>query len=1086
MAIIYSYPTVIPTVDDLLLGTDVTAAGNPTKNFTIESLITLIQGDDRGLGYVLNQSGDARFVNPDGSFGPNQSAFNFLNLQGTGSVAFASFSTVGGINIGGTIGSGFSSITSTNLTGALLSTGQAGQIASGVQAITQNPNDNSTRIATTEYVDSIVDPSILQYLGDATGPFDLSLVSDDFKIAGTANQIETTAATVTGNVGIVTLKFPTAGITLPDGSIATTQAATDDSTKVATTAFVRNYDDLQDLNFTDGANASTVLLNSETLTLEGTALQVTTAVTAQKVKFGLPASVTIGGTFTGTTFAGDLLGTINTATTGVTQAENNNTTLIATTAFVERAATAKTLSYQADAAGTGTMPFTMNLSTDDLDIAGGTNINTSTLAVTAGADPKAVITVNLDDAVTISGTMNADKFETTAQTATWVTTVLDGFTSITSGLFVGDAGALLIPPIPPWPVGTTANVQFQGNASTANQLKLAGTVSMSGDTVAAGVTYTNGGDVPLVSTISDSVVYNKTLSGFNATTGSVQDGDSIIEALERLQGQITTLPQGLVYQGVWSAAGTGGGTPDLTVAGTKVNGHFYICDTAGTATPNGVGTTPNDWDVRDWVIFADDGAGGGVDEWQKIDNSSLAGGSGTTNTITKWTNNQVIGNSTITDDGSTVTIADTVDFITQGNNTFGNTSADTTLAKGNVTLEQNLILAKGLSLGSSYGSAGQVLTSGGNINVANTWTTPTVGTVESVAASINGNSIAITGSPIIGSGTLAFTFGGASTQYVNGEGNLTTFPATDDYDYWVLSDGISTSNITTTATASFLAGTYITTTESSGSLTIDHNATTRTDTTSADAPAFGGTFEAVSNITTNGTGHVTAIDVATVTIPANPDMTAASAGTGGAHGLVVPSAAGDQLKFLRADATWVIPTNTEGVTAVTATAPISSTGGDTPVISHDASGVSAGTYDSVTVNDKGHVTAGTNPGGSGGGIFSGDQAIITASTSLAFTLNRATTGALIFDVWLTSETSTGTSVTKKYTVAHSNNATPVYNKIIDTGLVGANDFTVTFANAGSGLSVTCSIQAVGVAQNIGYTVQVGHDSTNALTFTPAS
>ena len=79
MAIIYSYPTVIPTVDDLLLGTDVTATGNPTKNFTIESLITLIQGDDRGLGYVLNQSGDARFVNPDGSFGPNQSAFNFLD-----------------------------------------------------------------------------------------------------------------------------------------------------------------------------------------------------------------------------------------------------------------------------------------------------------------------------------------------------------------------------------------------------------------------------------------------------------------------------------------------------------------------------------------------------------------------------------------------------------------------------------------------------------------------------------------------------------------------------------------------------------------------------------------------------------------------------------------------------------------------------------------------------------------------------------------------------------------------------------------------------------------------------------------------
>ena len=286
-----------------------------------------------------------------------------------------------------------------------------------------------------------------------------------------------------------------------------------------------------------------------------------------------------------------------------------------------------------------------------------------------------------------------------------------GFASISSTVFVGP---------------------LQGNADTATALVNAGTVSMSGDTVAAGVTYTSGGNVPLVSTISDSVVYNKELSGFNATSGSVQDGDSIIEALERLQGQITTLPQGLVYQGVWSAAGTGGGTPDLTQGSYKVNGHFYICDTAGTAAPNGAGNPPNDWDVRDWVIFADDGAGGGVDEWQKIDNSSLAGGTGTPNTMTKWLTNQTIGNSNITDAASVVTIADTIDFITQGNNTFGNTSADVSSFLGNVTLNENLILAKGLSLGSSYGSAGQVLTSGGGVGVANTWTTPTVGTVTSV------------------------------------------------------------------------------------------------------------------------------------------------------------------------------------------------------------------------------------------------------------------------------------------------------------------------------------------------------------------
>ena len=50
------------------------------------------------------------------------------------------------------------------------------------------------------------------------------------------------------------------------------------------------------------------------------------------------------------------------------------------------------------------------------------------------------------------------------------------------------------------------------------------------------------------------------------------------------------------------------------------------------------------------------------------------------------------------------------------------------------------------------------------------------GTVTSVAASITGNSVGITGSPISTAGTLAFAFAGTNLQYVNGAGNLTTFP----------------------------------------------------------------------------------------------------------------------------------------------------------------------------------------------------------------------------------------------------------------------------------------------------------------------
>ena len=126
----------------------------------------------------------------------------------------------------------------------------------------------------------------------------------------------------------------------------------------------------------------------------------------------------------------------------------------------------------------------------------------------------------------------------------------------------------------------------------------------------------------------------------------------------------------------------------------------------------------------------------------------------------------------------------------------------------------------------------------------------------------------------------AFTFPTAdgTANYVlktNGSGQLAWAQDTD-YDYWVLQgDSSANTNINSTNTLKFVGGTYIDTgaTWAGGSnprkLTIDHETTSRTDTTSTDEPAFGGTFEAVTSITTNTTGHITAIDVSTVTIPSD-------------------------------------------------------------------------------------------------------------------------------------------------------------------------------------------------------------------------
>ena len=91
------------------------------------------------------------------------------------------------------------------------------------------------------------------------------------------------------------------------------------------------------------------------------------------------------------------------------------------------------------------------------------------------------------------------------------------------------------------------------------------------------------------------------------------------------------------------------------------------------------------------------------------------------------------------------------------------------------------------------------------------------------------------------------------------------------------------------------AGTYLTDTGTAEDPIINHDDTSRADTTSTDAPAHGGTFEAVTSVTTNTQGHVTAIDVSTVTIPASDNTNTTydiSVGAGGANSSTINLNAG--------------------------------------------------------------------------------------------------------------------------------------------------------------------------------------------------
>ena len=69
-------------------------------------------------------------------------------------------------------------------------------------------------------------------------------------------------------------------------------------------------------------------------------------------------------------------------------------------------------------------------------------------------------------------------------------------------------------------------------------------------------------------------------------------------------------------------------------------------------------------------------------------------------------------------------------------------------------------------------------------------------------------------------------------------------------------------------------GTYLTSVHTSGSeITFNHDNTTRSDTTSTASPAAGASVPLVASVTSNATGHITAIDVKTVTWPADSDTT---------------------------------------------------------------------------------------------------------------------------------------------------------------------------------------------------------------------
>ena len=851
MAIIYSYPTMVPSTSDLVLGTDVSANGKPTKNFTVQSIIDLVSVTAQNLTEVLTTGNDAGALNI-----VNLNNLGSVSITNTGNIATASatatgivqaetFQTTLGIATWTTtVLAGFTSITTTGIT----LNGTVGGTAL-VQVIPAAPATGSTTKIVSE-------KAIIDYITSNPTSETLAETLANGDVSGGANNINMTG--VISNItfvdsGTQAVPVTTQGRALfgAGNDLQIYHDGTDsyiDESGTGGLILKSNLVSIKDptgletmATFDDDGSVDLYYDNSKKFETTSTGVTIAGTVTASVGTNALPSYTFAGDTNTGmwhpavneinlSVNGGIILNVANTGltVTGITESDSLTTdttllktpmtrfvkstdpsdpvttpatagifaanlqvdtmvpTVLAVKNYADGAVAASTLTYEGEA---NSPTPDLNLSTDTFKIIGGSNIGTQAFAVGNTTANVGEIVIDLDNNVTISGIMQASIFRTAQPaTAKWQTTILSGFTSITSNLFIGPlqgnadtatalalaGGLAVVDNVVLWPTVITSNNEVVAansqtitystatpptpNFPVVGQGVFGGTVSddtkvssVSADGLTIGLdtvqtagiavnttlsyitptlTYTNGGNVNIPTFIPDTVATSKLLTNLPTPVSSqISSSDTILAGMAKLQGQITAT-SGLSYEGLWNAT-----TDSPALSGTTpANGVFYIVNVAGNTSLSGI----TDWLVGDWAIYVSNGSA--TDAWQKLDMTSDITGTGAANSYAMWTGPNSVATGLISQNaaGNLVTIGNGGGLSVEGNSTLGDAIGDTTIVAGPLTASKNIIINEGISLGSSstvpYGTAGDVLTSGGGIGAANTWTTPTTGTLTGITA----------------------------------------------------------------------------------------------------------------------------------------------------------------------------------------------------------------------------------------------------------------------------------------------------------------------------------------------------------------